>query len=305
MENENFNMGVFFHHLIHYLLEILPPLAIGFLLSGIIHEFVPQTIVDKYLSGKGLKPIFYLTLIGTILPICCWGTLPLAVALHKKGIKLGPILAFMIATPATSISALLVTYRLLGLVFAVYIFFSVIILGLLVGIIGNFIIYKPKPELAEQDICPHCNVEEENCKCHQTTGNRIKTILKFAFIDMPKDIGPMTVLGILLAAIVTTFSPIGVFIKHFLSGGYAYLFAWIFGVVMYFCSTSSPPFVHSLITQGMNIGAGMVLLLVGPVTSYGTVLVVSKKFGVKVLLVYLGVISVVGVLLGYLFTVVR
>lgn len=295
-------MAIFIHHFIHYLTEILPPLAIGFLLSGIIHEFIPETIVEKHLSGKGLKPIFYLTLIGIFLPICCWGTLPLAVAFHKKGIKLGPVLAFMVATPATSISALLVTYRLLGLGFTFYIFCAVIILGLLVGIIGNFIIYQPKPEENEPETCPHCKQEEVQCACHKTTTNRIKSILKFAFIDMPKEIGPLTLLGILLAAIVATFTPIGVFIKHFLSGGYAYPFALIFGLVMYFCSTSSPPFVHSLITQGMNIGAGMVLLLIGPITSYGTVLVVGKKFGIKVLLIYLGVISIVGILLGYLFT---
>jgi hypothetical protein len=54
----------------------------------------------------------------------------------------------------------------------------------------------------------------------------------------------------------------------------------------------------------MNSGAGMVLLLIGPVTSYGTVLVFSKKFGIKVVLIYLGVISVVGLALGYLFTLI-
>ncbi len=285
----------------HYLIEILPALLIGFLLSGVIHEFIPRTIVEKYLSGKGLKPILLLTLIGTILPICCWGTLPLAVAFHKRGIKLGPILAFMIATPATSISALLVTYQLLGIKFTGYIFFAVIVLGLVIGIIGNVIIYKPKVE-NEQEICPHCNQDELQSSCHPTTSNPIKSILKFALIDMPKDIGPITLIGILLAAIVATFSPIGLFIKDFLFGGYAYLFAWIFGLAMYFCSTSSPPLVDALIRQGMNQGAGMVLLLIGPITSYGTILVISKKFGIKVLSIYLATISIVGLSLGYLFS---
>lgn len=285
----------------HYLIEILPALLIGFLLSGVIHEFIPATIVEKYLSGKGLKPILLLTLIGTILPICCWGTLPLAVVFHKRGIKLGPILAFMVATPATSISALLVTYQLLGIKFTGYIFFAVIVLGLVIGIIGNVIIYKPKEE-NEQEICPHCNQDELQCSCHPSTSNRIKSILKFALIDMPKDIGLITLIGILLAAIVATFSPIGLFIKQFLFGGYAYLFAWIFGLAMYFCSTSSPPLVDALIRQGMNQGAGMVLLLIGPITSYGTILVINKKFGIKVLLIYLATISIIGLSLGYLFS---
>ncbi|MEO0083409.1 MAG: permease [candidate division WOR-3 bacterium] len=294
-------MGIFIHHLIHYFTEILPPLIIGFLLSGIIHEFIPENIVDKYLSGKGLKPIFYLTLIGTILPICCWGTLPLAVAFHKRGIKLGPILAFAVATPATSISALLVTYRLFGLLFTIYIFFAVIVLGLIIGIIGNFIEYQPK-SIEDPDVCPHCQSNLIGCNCSKTTSNRIKSILKFAFIDMPKEIGLLTLLGIFLAALVASVTPIGVFIKNFLSNNWAYPFALIFGLLMYFCSTSSPPFVHAMLQQGMNIGAGMVLLLIGPITSYGTILVFSKKFGIRVVLIYLGVISIVGLVMGYLFT---
>lgn len=273
-------------------------------MSGIIHEFIPENIVDKYLSGKGLKPIFFLALIGTILPICCWGTLPLAVTFHKKGVKLGPVLAFAVATPATSISALLVTYRLFGLTFAAFIFFAVIILGLIIGIIGNFIEYTPKAD-ETAEVCPHCKMDEAQCNCHRTTGNRIKSILKFAFIDMPKEIGLLTLLGIFLAALIASVTPIGVFIKNFLSNSWAYPFALIFGLLMYFCSTSSPPFVHAMTQQGMNIGAGMVLLLIGPITSYGTILVFGKKFGVKVVLIYLGVISIVGLAMGYLFTLIR
>jgi uncharacterized membrane protein YraQ (UPF0718 family) len=291
------------HSFLHYLVEILPALAIGFLLSGIIHEFIPESIVNKHLSGQGVKPIFLLTVIGIFLPICCWGTLPLAVAFHKKGIKLGPILAFLVATPATSISALLVTYRLFGFKFAIYIFAAVIVMGLLIGIIGNLIIYKPKSEPQEEN-CAHCGLKEEKCNCHHGTSNRIKSILKFAFVDMPKEIGVLTLIGILLAAVVSTFTPIGIFIRQFLSGGLSYVFALIFGLVMYFCSTSSPPFVHAMIKQGMPAGAGMVLLLIGPITSYSTILVVSKKFGIKVMLIYLSVISVIGLAVGYVFSLI-
>jgi len=38
---------------------------------------------------------------------------------------------------------------------------------------------------------------------------------------------------------------------------------------MYICSTASVPLVHAFISQGMNVGAGMVLLVAGPVTSWG------------------------------------
>ena len=69
------------------------------------------------------------------------------------------------------------------------------------------------------------------------------------------------------------------------------------------CSTASVPLVHAFISQGMNIGAGLVLLLVGPITSYGTILVVRKEFGTKVLLVYISMICILSLTAGYLFEI--
>jgi len=101
-----------------YLIEILPYLVIGFFLSGLIHEFAPSQWVERYLGSRGIKPLFYATLVGMVLPICCFGALPVAVSLRQKGARLGPVLAFLVATPATSVSALLVTYGLLGWVWS-------------------------------------------------------------------------------------------------------------------------------------------------------------------------------------------
>lgn len=74
-----------------YFIDVLPWVVIGFFLSGLIHEFVPTEWVEKHLGGKGIKPLLYSTLAGTVLPICCWGALPVAVSLQQKGARLGPV----------------------------------------------------------------------------------------------------------------------------------------------------------------------------------------------------------------------
>ena len=74
--------------------------------------------------------------------------------------------------------------------------------------------------------------------------------------------------------------------------------------MMYICSTASVPLVHAFVSQGMNIGAGMVLLIVGPVTSWGTILVLRKEFGGKTLLIYLMLISTMALALGYFFSII-
>lgn len=320
-----------------YFIEVLPFLVIGFFLSGLIHEFVPAQLVEKHLGGKGIKPLLYSTLAGTVLPICCIGALPVAVSLHQKGARLGPVLAFLVATPATSVTALLVCYALLGIKFTVFIFFAVILMGLVVGAMGNFIRVEPTSQVgviatdpicgmsidinnairAEYNgmtyyfCCPHCQTtfkkepekyatEREHIKGIK---ERLSSVFRYAFVDMVKEIGPELLLGLALAALVAAVTPVSKFVGDYLSGGFGYLFSLIFGLLMYICSTASVPLVHAFISQGMNVGAGMQLLLVGPVTSWGTILVLRKEFGIKTLAIYLTTISILALSLGYCFSI--
>jgi uncharacterized membrane protein YraQ (UPF0718 family) len=321
-----------------YLIEVLPFLLVGFLLSGLVHQFVPSDWVARHLGGRGMKPILYSTLAGTLLPICCLGSLPVAVSFHQKGARLGAVLAFLVATPATSITALLVCYGLLGLKFTVFIFLAVIVMGLVMGIIGNRLRFEPKNQVVELAIDPICGMSVDTAKGLKTehrgqnyyfcsphcqavfdgeadkyasAGEAVRDIkgeivsaLRFGFVDMVRSIGPELLLGLALAALVATITPIGNFVGEYFGGGLGYGFSLIFGLVMYICSTASVPLVHAFVSQGMNIGAAMVLLIVGPVTSWGTILVLRKQFGAKILLVYLLVISAMALALGWLFSLI-
>ena len=334
----------FLNTLKHYLIELLPLLAVGFLLSGLIHEFVPRGLVERHLGGKGIRPLLYSAIAGTLLPICCIGALPVALSMHQKGAKLGPVLTFLVATPATSTTALLVCYAMLGIEFTVFIFFAVIVAGLVIGIIGNQLHFEPKNTINDCPTCageaglaidPICgmNIDTENslsieyggkryhfCSPHcqetfesnsekyvdkwpaRSIGDRTLSALKYGFWDMVKEIGPELLLGLVLAAVVAAVTPVGKFIDSYLSGGWGYPFSLVLGMIMYICSTASVPLVDSLISQGLSAGAGMVLLMVGPVTSWSTIMVIRKEFSGRILAIYLTVIAAVSLAFGYLFS---
>lgn len=284
---------------LNYLIDILPALAVGFFLSGLIHEFIPGRLIEKALGQKGPAPIFYATIVGTILPICCWGSLPLAVSFYKKGSRLGPILAFLVATPATSVTALLVSFRLLGIRFVLFEFFAVIVMGLVIGLIANRLAFTPQETF--QEACAHCDAKGVH-KHNLAFAIRVKSALKFSFYDLPKEIGMEIFIGIILASVIASIVPIGEWIKLRLAGLRGYLFALAFSLLVYICATGTVPLVEAFIRQGLGAGAAMVLLLAGPITSYGTILVLRKKFGLKILFFYLGSISILSLILGYIFT---
>ncbi len=293
----------FLESLRHYSTEIIPALVVGFLLSGLLHEFLPDRWVRANLSGRALKGILYATLIGTLVPVCCWGCLPLAISMRKKGASLGPILALLVATPATSINALIVTGSLLGIKFAAYLFGAVVAMGVGIGLVGNRLTARPLAQNTESCAC-HDRPVDDDRKDGRPFGLRIRAALKFAAVDMPKTIGKELLLGLVLAALVNSVLPIGIFVRSYLIGLRGYVFAVVLGLLMYMCATMSVPLVDALIRQGMDVGAGFVLLLIGPITSYATILVIWKEFGWKVLAVFLSFICLLAVLLGYLYTLI-
>lgn len=296
-------LSQFFSVLQYYLIEILPALAVGFLISGLVHEFISTNWVVRYFGQKGARPIFYATLIGTILPVCCAGALPIAISFYRKGARLGAILAFLVTTPATSIPAMLVTYKLLGSQFMIFLALAVILLGLIMGLIGNLFSFKPKKT---ENVCEECGLDKEECVCptNPSLVSRMKSALKFAFWSLPKEIGPHLLLGLVLAALISAVVPLGDLINTYLAGAGGYAFAGIFGLAMYICATASVPLVHAFLVQGINVGAALTLLLVGPITSYSALLVIRKIFGSKVLFVYLAVVLVVALLAGYFFSMI-
>jgi len=296
------NINLFIHTLWHYIIEVAPALILGFFISGLIHEFLPENFVDKYLARKNFLSILWATLIGALLPICCIGNLPVAISFYKRGARLGPVLAFLVATPATSITALLVCYRLLGVKFTVYIFFAAITVGIIMGLIGNMLPIAVKKE-DKEEACPHCGEEGHGQEKHALL-ERVKSVFVYSFWTMPKDMGKEILIGLILAALIVSIAPVEKLISLYLGGAFGYVFALPFAIIMYICSTATVPLVDAFINSGMNIGAGMLLLLVGPITSFGTLLVVRKEFGNKILWVYLAVICLAGLILGYGFSII-
>lgn len=281
--------------------ELWLTLAVGFLISGIFFKFIPTTIVERHLGEKGLKPIFIAASVGALLPVCCVGSLPIALTLRRKGAALGAVLAFLIATPATSISALIVSWKLLGLGFTVYIFVAIILMALVMGIIINKMDLKAVSDKEEaDDSC--CDVEHEDVKESKVPfTQKIKEVFSYAFGTLPKEIGVEIIIGVAIASFITVFEPIQYVIREYLIGAVGYVFVLAIGLVTYVCSTASIPMADAFMQSGMSYGQGLCYLLVGPITSYATILVIKKDFGSRVLTVYLSVIVFMSLLAGLIY----
>ena len=288
---QNFGSAFFF-----YIRELFFPILVGFVLSGIFYEFIPTEFVKKYLGQSGFRPIFISSFFGALLPLCCFGSLPVAIAMRQKGARLGPVLAFLITTPATSVSALLITWKLLGTLFAIYIFFAVIAMGLIIGMMGNRIKFGRQPTVNDAVSC--CSDGHQAHSSAKTVFEKIEDSLRYAFLTLPKELGLSLLLGVALASFIMTFQPAQHLIEEYLQGVGGYAFGLIFGLATYVCSTGDVPLADAFVKSGMSYGPAMTYLIAGPITSYGMIFALQKEFGWKVLGLYLGMICLLSVLFG-------
>ena len=76
-------------------------ILVGFLLAGLLHEFVDTARIGRALGERSLRAVLKAAFIGGPLPLCSCGVLPMAVALRKKGASREATVSFLISTPET------------------------------------------------------------------------------------------------------------------------------------------------------------------------------------------------------------
>jgi uncharacterized membrane protein YraQ (UPF0718 family)/copper chaperone CopZ len=274
------------------LIEMAPWLLLGFFFAGLLHVYMPQGSVKKFMGGKNLKSVIYAALLGIPLPLCSCGVIPTGIAFYKEGASKGSTVSFLISTPQTGVDSILATYSLLGLPFAllrpVVAFFS----GIFGGAISNFVSQNEKDN-------PTIEVNTGQINEHQKQG-KAKRMFRYAFYDFMTDIADWLLIGLAIAALISMLLPEDFFVSYHDNELLSMLIVLLASIPIYVCATGSIPIAAVLMMKGLSPGAALVFLMAGPATNAATMAVISKAIDKKTLFVYL--LSIIGsaILFGYL-----
>lgn len=287
----------------YYTKEASPWLLTGFLFAGLLKAFVPSEILLKYLGGRNIGSILRATLVGIPLPLCSCGVIPTGIGMYKQGASISSTLAFFIATPATTITAIMLSFGMIGSKFTLVWIIACFSIAVLIGILSLFFL-KDKPKDLKK------NIEKEhtfkiqkifNCKnCQNIFGGKMKEVFRYGFIEMVGEIGVYIFIGLLAAGIISALIPPGFIGKNLGTGVLPLLIIVLIATPMYVCSTASIPLVASLIAKGMHPALGIAFLIAGPATNISPILAIGKVMGKKTALLYLISIIVFSILITFI-----
>lgn len=119
--------------------KVFPYILIGVGIGAVIHNWIPEGVVEKVLGDGNPLGVILATVIGIPMYADIFGTIPIAEALLSKGALLGVVLSFMMAVTTLSLPSLImlrkaVKSKLLGT------FIAICTVGIMiVGYFFNFI----------------------------------------------------------------------------------------------------------------------------------------------------------------------
>ncbi len=268
-----------------------PYLLFGFFAAGVLSVFISPAVVERHLGGTGFWPLLKASAFGVPLPLCSCGVIPVSMSLNKHGASKGATVAFLLSTPQTGVDSILVTYSLLGPVFAIFRPLAALVTGLIGG--SAVEIFKHK----SAETAPETS-DETSEKKDQTP--KLVKALRHGFVTLPGDIGKPMLLGLVVASIISAAIPED-FFAPFLGGGIlSMLVMMAIGIPVYVCATTSVPVAAVLIAKGVSPGAAMVFLMTGPATNAAAFMTIWAGLGKRTAITYILTVAITAIAAGVL-----
>jgi hypothetical protein len=283
------------------LCEMAPYLLFGFLVAGVLSVFISPAFVERHLGGKGIWPVIKATLFGIPLPLCSCGVIPVAASLRRHNATRGATTAFLLSTPQTGVDSILVTFSILGPVFAVFRPLAALVNGIVGGALVTLFDRSANDGAGNT---PTVCVDE--CCADEPSTPKWRLAIRYGFGTLAEDIGKSLLVGIVIAGLIAAVVPEDFFSGALGTGLLSMLVMMLFGIPLYVCATASVPVAAALMLKGVSPGAALVFLITGPATNAATVATIWKIMGKRTAIVYLVTVALTalasGMVLNYIFT---
>jgi uncharacterized membrane protein YraQ (UPF0718 family) len=266
---------------ISILIEALPFILLGVLISGIIQIFVTEEMMARIIPKNKIFAVFSAAFIGAIFPACECGIVPITRRLMAKGVPLYAAIPFMLTGPVINPIVLFSTYIAFGNNWDMVLYRGGIAL-LVALIVGGLLSIQFKDSQLKNDVADH--VHRKSLK------GKFIGMLKHS-IDELFSVGKFLILGAFVAALIQTTVKTSTLLdigqgplsSNLVMMGLAY--------VLSLCSEADA-FVAASFRSTFSTGSLVAFLVFGPMLDIKNTLMLLGTFKAKFVLYLMGYITI-------------
>lgn len=281
--------------------KIFALLVVIIYLMGLLRAYVSTERIRQIVVGKPKWMGRSLAIsLGGVTPFCSCSSVPLFIGFVEARIPLGITFAFLIASPMINEVAVVLLIGILGWEIAL----MYVLAGIVVAYVGSVVIEWFKPEKWVEsyvwDIKTRQQQEQQAqsgglASRHEFAWNEVKVIVK--------RIWHWIFIGIALGALFHGYVP-EAWVSTYLadsSNWWSVPAAVALGVPLYSNATGVIPIIEAMLGKGVPIGTSLALMMSIAALSLPELLILRKVIRWPALLLFVGVLTVAFILVGYIF----
>lgn len=270
----------------------------GMVIGSLVSVFAKNAIHSPFggLKDKkmGIWGVIPASLLGTLSPLCMYGTIPIAASFSRQGMQDDWLAAFMMSSILLNPQLMLYSTALGGQALAVRLV-TCIFCGILAGLLVHFL-WGKKEFFRFDGFAPGPG--------RDTDPNLFLRFLKNLGRNV-RATGPYFLIGVLLSALFQRYVPADAFASLFGENeGFGLLLAATVGVPLYACGGGTIPLLQQWLASGMNMGAAASFMITGPATKITNLGALKIVLGFRHFFLYLVYVMLFSMVSGFIVNLV-
>ncbi len=278
-------------------IKIFVLLSILIFIISYIQSYFPPERTKKILGRfHGITANTIAALLGTVTPFCSCSSIPLFMGFSSAGLPVGVTFSFLISSPLVDLGSLILLMSIFGAKVAV----AYVIVGLALAVTGGTIIEKLGMERYVEKFVREANsIEIESPDL--TKRERIEYAREQVY-ETVKKVFWYVIIGVGIGAMIHNVIPES-FIQRILGSNnpFSVILATVVGIPMYADIFGTLPIAEALYFKGVGLGTILSFMMAVTALSLPSIIMLKKAVKPKLLGVFVGIVSVGIIIIGYLF----
>ncbi len=267
---------------------------------AVVRSYFPPERSRKLLGNRReYVGNFLAASLGIVTPFCSCSAVPMFIGFVESGLPLGVTFSFLISSPTVNEVALVMLWGLFGWKIAMLYMGT----GVIISFIGGIVIGKLKVEHLVEDYVYKIKMGE-TAAVVPTLKERLEYARDYTK-DILRRVWLFVLIGIGLGAWIHGYAPVDLVMKYAGPGNpLAVIVAVLIGIPLYSNAAGTIPIIQALVGKGMPLGTALAFMMSIVAISTPEMIILRKVIKPKLIAIFIGIVSVAIVIIGYLFNVI-